>query len=233
MGLDGVELLLAVEDRFGIVIADDEGAQVTTVGDLHQLVVSKMTPQGSKACLSSHAFYALRSGLREVAGCSRGRVSPEASLEDLLPVEGRRSTWDALSRYLGWHLPRLRLPAALEWGIVAGCLGAIPVAMVIGKLGLVALPVAWAIGLGAIPALWVSLRVAEPLAVQLPGELGTVGSPVKEVLSLNFGVISEESQSWNESEVWQALHATVVEQLGCRPADVSKGARCVEDLGLG
>ena len=117
--------------------------------------------------------------------------------------------------------------------MVASCLGAIPVAVILARLGLISQPIAWALGLGALPALWLSYRAAAPLAVRLPGELATVGDAVGEILSQNFAVISEECQSWNESEVWRSLQATVVEQLGCRPADVSKSARFVEDLGLG
>jgi hypothetical protein len=57
MGLDGVELILAVEDAFQIHISDEEAGNVSTVGDLHDLVVSKLQGQDSKRCLTSAAFY--------------------------------------------------------------------------------------------------------------------------------------------------------------------------------
>jgi hypothetical protein len=56
-GLDGVELILAVEDAFQIHIADEEAGNVSTVGDLHNLVVGKLQGQDSKRCLTSAAFY--------------------------------------------------------------------------------------------------------------------------------------------------------------------------------
>ena len=40
MGLDGVELILAVEETFQIHIADEEAGEVFTIGDLHELVIS-------------------------------------------------------------------------------------------------------------------------------------------------------------------------------------------------
>lgn len=233
MGLDGIELLMAIEDRFSIVIDDEEAGRATTVGDLHRLVVSKLTPRGTGTCLSSHVFYGFRRGLREIVGCRRAQVSPGASLANLVPLEGRRRAWGSLARHLGWRLPTLRLPAALEWGMAAGCLAAIPAAVSIAQLEIVSPPVAWALGLGAIPALWASYRFTSPLAARLPRGLDTVGGAVQEILALNFAAVAAESRSWSEDEVWQAVQATVVEQLGCRPQDVTRGARFVDDLGLG
>lgn len=62
MGLDSVELLLAVEDAFQIHIEDHEAGGVSTVGDLYNLVVTKLQGQDSKRCLTSAAFYRTRRG---------------------------------------------------------------------------------------------------------------------------------------------------------------------------
>ena len=46
MGLDGVELIFAIEEEFGIEIADAEAENVFTVGDLFELVKTRVTPKG-------------------------------------------------------------------------------------------------------------------------------------------------------------------------------------------
>ena len=232
MGLDGVELLIAVEDRFGIAIGDEEAAQIATVGDLHELVLSRLAPPSSNSCPSSHVFYGVRRGLREVLGVSRERVSPGASLEGLLPDEGRRSAWSSLSQYLGWRLPALQLPATLESSMLTGCLGAIVLALLGGGLGFMPQPIAWSLGLAAFPALLVAYRLTAPLAIRVPKGLVSVGDLASAVLSLNFAVVSEQCQSWNEGEVWQALQSAVVDQLGCKPEEVRRTAHLVKDLGL-
>ena len=40
MGLDTVELVMAVEEEFGIVIPNDRAATIVTLGDLRDLVVA-------------------------------------------------------------------------------------------------------------------------------------------------------------------------------------------------
>ncbi len=42
MGLDGVELVMAVEDRFGVKLPDSECSHVRTVADLAALVIAKL-----------------------------------------------------------------------------------------------------------------------------------------------------------------------------------------------
>jgi len=42
MGLAGVELIMSLEDRFNISIADEDAMQVNTVSDMQQLISRKL-----------------------------------------------------------------------------------------------------------------------------------------------------------------------------------------------
>jgi hypothetical protein len=42
MGLDGLELILEVEESFGISISDDEAAKIDNVGKFYETILSKL-----------------------------------------------------------------------------------------------------------------------------------------------------------------------------------------------
>jgi len=232
MGLDAVELVIAVEERFAIAIDDAEAAEVRTVGQLEKLIAKKLVRRNSEACLTSFVFYRLRSALRQLFGVARAQVTPKASLGSLLPKERRRDAWAILACALGWRLPELRRNRTLQSAMLLVFLVPIPVAIVAGALGLVSKTVVWAVGLAALPGLWLAYIVTVPLAVNLPAQCATVRQAAEAMLALNFGRIARDRQSWSDEELWNMLRKTIVEQLGVNPAKVTRDARFIEDLGL-
>jgi acyl carrier protein len=77
MGLDIVELITAVEERFGIKIPDKVAATLTTVGKLHACVVAELhrldRPEPSDA-----VFEKLRDLIVDQLGVRPSQVVPEA-----------------------------------------------------------------------------------------------------------------------------------------------------------
>ena len=60
MGLDSLEILMKVEDTFGIKIPDREAEQILTVGDFHNAVWRHLSGKHSDKCKSQNLFYKLR-----------------------------------------------------------------------------------------------------------------------------------------------------------------------------
>jgi hypothetical protein len=56
MGLDGVEILVQVEDTFDIRIEDADAEQMRTPGDFIESVWSKVAQADSTACLTRRAL---------------------------------------------------------------------------------------------------------------------------------------------------------------------------------
>src|SRR5581483_10940704 len=118
MGLDGVELVFAVEDAFRIHVADEEASCVRTVGDLHDLVIRKISGQESQRCLTSAAFYLSRRGIVDVLRMKRSEVRPSTPLEVILQRRGRRKMWAALEKASGIRLPKLVHSSWIQNGLL-------------------------------------------------------------------------------------------------------------------
>lgn len=120
MGMDTVELVLDLEERFLVRLPDAECARVRTVADLAALIVAKL-PVAGDVCPTARAFYELRRLIVEDGGAEGRRVRPSMRIVDLLGPRWRR-TWRRMQSQ-GGHLPRLIAPAwvkrATNWAIFA------------------------------------------------------------------------------------------------------------------
>ena len=99
MGLDGVEIVMAWEEAFGISIADAEAAQLRTPRMAIDLICEKLNVGcGENFCLSQRIFYRLRNAFVQVLSCPRATITPHTRLGDLIPIRGRQRVWSALQR---------------------------------------------------------------------------------------------------------------------------------------
>lgn len=73
MGLDSVEIILAVEEEFGLEIPDADAARMITVGDLHAFVVVELRRLGRPDPDADAVF----ARLRDIV-CRQMGVKPEA-----------------------------------------------------------------------------------------------------------------------------------------------------------
>lgn len=230
MGLDGVELILNVEETFAISISDDEAERIVTAGDLYQCVLSKFGDGRSTECLSQGVFYAIRKVLDQQFNISRAEITLTKKLDEIFPVQKRISDWQRFAEGLNYVLPPLYRP---RWLVVA--LGILAVdlyasglllARFVGSPGISSLLVVS--GLLIVPA---SIMLTKSYKYTFPVKCITIKDLVQVVLILNYGAIAKAKAKWNEDEVWKVLQGIIVEQLSVRPEQVTKDARFVKDLG--
>ena len=98
MGLDTVELVIAIESTFDLVIPDDRAEKLETIGDAYRFILNRLEfPESPGPCLSAGAFYRLRRTLIRLVGTPRAEVHPEARLDTLLvrsrPPPGLAADW--------------------------------------------------------------------------------------------------------------------------------------------
>jgi acyl carrier protein len=92
VGLDSVEIIMDIEDRFGIEITDAEAARCAAVGDLLGCVIAKLEagettkPQPAQ-WTKPQVLEEIRDIIVEQVGVRRDRITLEASLTGDLRID--------------------------------------------------------------------------------------------------------------------------------------------------
>ena len=104
MGLELVELVMAIEDAFGLTIPDDEASRLETVGQVTDYVVACLRDRAGPPagpCPSARTFYRLRRELTTRLGVPRPAVRPGRPIGELIPAGFGRWRWPAVARAVG------------------------------------------------------------------------------------------------------------------------------------
>lgn len=221
MGLDIVELVIDVEERFGTRIPDAHAERIRTAGDLYLYVLGRVQRFKDGSCRSATIFYRLRTALMNTLNVERRRVRPDVPVAELLGGRTPHSAWQQLQKQIEFNLPGLRYPkwllpiswtvlasvviVAFAWSMVAACV-----------LSLVAL----------LPIVFLN-RWAQSRA-RVPTSCSTVGGLV--------GTIVTEMPRDAETEpaaVWDTVRQLISEITGIPRDSVTRESRLVEDLNMG
>ena len=219
MGLDGVEMVMAVEDAFGIAITDTEAEAVTTPGKLIDLIVSKISGHFSNKCHSMVIFHQLRKALVERVGIPRGSVRRHTDLRRLDVNLSESALWVLLENTLPHpQWPRLYPPIWVGRLIGFFC-GTSAVVLFIRQ------PQWDGILVGAI-SLLVGLCIWQQHRSRIPGRYATIGKLIR-----RFPV--EGKSNWRRATIAKEVQSIVIEQLGLKEGEYREDAHFVRDLGMG
>lgn len=106
MGLDSVELLFEIEEKFGIEISDLEAEKIYTVGDFADTVYRKMKTIPNQKCLTQVVFYRIRQALVNMRNV-RDSISPDSKISELLVTENIQAEWEKLQHEVQLKFPEL------------------------------------------------------------------------------------------------------------------------------
>ncbi len=232
MGLDLVEIMIRVEERFGISIPDEEVPGLLSAGHLHDVVVHELFGRRVSGCPTRAAFYRLRRGLVSVLGVERRSVRPSTAIAELIPRRSRRRTWKLLRQELALNLPPLLQPDSVIAGrFVWACAAVTATACLLGIV------IGWrpAIGLGLLSVVVTALvgyAVSTRLATLPWLDYQTVGGLAEGVVRHNYEAFAAAEPSTDQyDEVWEAIRDVVAISVGVKREKISRGSRFVEDLG--
>jgi len=110
MGLDGVELVMAVEESFDISISDSEACELITPALLidHVQRSIKSLPD-RKPCISLRAFHQIRASLAKTTSTKRSDIRLRTQIKMLFRKPVRHELWSAFRIDCSLlHLPDLK-----------------------------------------------------------------------------------------------------------------------------
>ena len=238
MGLDTVELVMEMEETFGIVIDDLDAEKIGTVGQAYRYILNKLKLRQSVPCPSAALFYRLRRGLMAASGADRRSIRPASRIGDLLPSQGRRATWRGLAEESGLSLTRLELaPGQSRLAMGLGlATGAAVFAAGAALEGLSAANLAPAV---AVTSLSIALGWAAayqfltPFASTIPRGCETVRGAVLATLGRHYLPSSEAAATtWHPDEVWATLQELIAVQCGVVQDQVTEEKHFVYDFGM-
>lgn len=233
MGLDSVELVMAVEEKFGITISDEEACSISTVGDLHRCVVGKLNTSDKSSCLSQRAFHLLRRHALSQFGIARRAFRPDTELDTIIPKARRREQWLLLKLNVG----------AVRWpGLALSNLGSVILLTTVFALpaltawyGIAKLSLSpWLVGFLVVPAM-MGLMVASryfmrPFETEFPSGFTRVRDLAYTLVADNPQLFGTEPPRWTDEEVWSLLCSVIKAQTGVK--QFTKDSRIVADLGI-
>lgn len=231
MGLDIVELVMAVEDEFEVEVPDSFG-EIRTVGNLHDTICQQLEAFREqiqdKACTSFLPFFATRDALLEVCQADSRQIRPSRRLADLIARPDRRAHWEQIQVETGIRLPSLRMPATNRSGVQFMALLVLVFTSLfcVSKFGADIIVLV----LIATPFLVFACYLAtRPLANAFPDSCQTVGDVVRHARQ------PSQNSEWvnNPKAVWPKLVSIVSEQLDAPQSLVTRDARFIEDLKCG
>lgn len=105
MGLDTVELIMKVEDHFGIKISDQEAEQISTIQDFSDVVYKHIEHRAPEKCISQLLFYRLRQTVKRIFELDVAPITPKTKLADVFSRVDAKMGWELLESELGLRMP--------------------------------------------------------------------------------------------------------------------------------
>lgn len=232
MGLDGVELVMAVEDAFSISINDADAAKLLTPRLLTDYVLSKVTTTSATVCLTQRAFNLLRRSLLRHGGWKRSEITPDTRLPVLFPKKLRRDVIQKVITDLEIKRPPEfvladRVNVLLLVGpVLAGATVVYCAGQAMHSIGI------WIFIGVALATAGVAVRLTRPLRTEFPKNLQTVGDLAQWVMTHKSDLADATPTGWTREQITARVRDLIVEQLGVKP-DFSEDANFVKDLGVG
>jgi hypothetical protein len=205
-------LLRKIELSFGFRFNQEDLTNITTFGQLCDVVANSVHGNNSSDCTTQQAFYKLRVAIAETLLSDRNNITPDTNLLQLFPKQDRRQRIRAFHKQLGFSVIRLEMRSWFGWAIFA-----------VIVLSLAAFFFNWRVALGglacAVLVNWIANRFfANELASM------TVGQLAEKLAKENYLKARRNPTTINRSEIEQKVRALFSEALHLEESLLSRDA---------
>ncbi|MBI5684747.1 MAG: hypothetical protein HZC54_06675 [Verrucomicrobia bacterium] len=218
MGLDGVEIVMALEEGFGVTISDGEARECATPGSLIDLIFAKLRASNERVCVSQRAFYLLRKGLKGTLGVARRNVTLDTDIRSFVAGRPDREVWNDLKNAVqarSW--PKLERPLWLVGGIW--------ILSILTFCGFFAAGHLLTSVVCTVLVAFLGTRLTRPYGTLIPRRY----TRVRELVPF---VATSDAISWTRDQVATLVKKTVIEILGLKDGVYREDAHFVKDLGI-
>lgn len=197
--LDSVDALESIEKAFDIKLAKEEAERIVTVGQMYDLLVSKIPKDAAdRKCATAMAFYRLRAAMRQFG---IERASPSTDIE-FLEASGAKSAFASIEKNSGLRLP----PVAMATTGFVGCLlfviSAIAAVVLSAFLGKSLLSLQ--IGACAV-AIMVGYFLVRVDPGKLPKGCATLGDLSRKTATVSYGKLIKSGAAHRNEDIWNTL----------------------------
>ncbi len=228
------ELVLELEESFGIEVPEHQAADIFTVGDLYAFVLlaTANRTRNLDVCLSARVFRSLRRhlllhSLDSPSPIAR-RISPSTPLLEVLPRTNRREAWTRMGDELLIRLPPLCRPRYITFvGVAISLVASIGCFFMLGNsIFSTVISVVCFVGVAAI-----IFCATRPLATLPDATFDTLRGLTEQVLARNAAKLADQHNAFSHRDVWTILTLILSDQLGVDRSKINPGAHLVRDLG--
>jgi hypothetical protein len=222
MGLDGVELVMEIEDHFGIEIPDSDAEGLRTVGGIHAYLCARLKgrPASREPCASRATYVRLRDALRVTLGIDPNRLRPSARISDVVRP-----------RILNEHIAQMEAMLGLRLPIVM----VMPRAFLVGTAVAVLAIGSWQGAVVGFIAGFLILLIGAAVSNAGPARVRISSSDtVRHLVRLTHRINGlPDSTTWTDRKIWDSVTLLVSNQFGVAAASLRPETDLLYDLGMG
>ncbi len=114
-GLDSVELVMGIEEEFGLEIQDHEAENLVSVGITFEYLKTRLAKETGEDCISQKFFYKLRKALIQNFGTERKSITPDTYVTDLVSKKELEEGWPFLQLFSELEFPPYETKQSFFW----------------------------------------------------------------------------------------------------------------------